>query len=85
MWNVGQWRNIPAVNNRSHRHALSAEIARCAPPIVIICKDADPLSRCGSKPVYIAAHRARKHNTGAIVIAKGNRAFRCARGQNGAL
>ena len=85
MRNFGYRGNISAVNNRSHRHALGAEIARCAPPIIIVGKNADPLARCRSKSVYIAAHRARKHDPRAIVIAKGNRAFRCTRGQDRAL
>ena len=85
MRNFGYWGNIAAVNNRSHRHALGAEIARSAPPIIIIGKNADPLARCRSKSVYIATHRARKHDPRAIIIAKGNRAFRCTRGQDCAL
>ena len=75
-------RIMAAINQGGHMDARLRQIAGCAMGIVIIGKNRDPFAGRHAPAVEVGAHGAGSHDPGAVVVAKGHRAFDGACRQN---
>ena len=72
---VTLWRIGPDINHGGNGDAFCVQICSCSVPVVIIGEDRHILG-CGHRPsVGIAAHRSGQHNSGPIIVLKGDGAL----------
>ena len=67
------------IDDRGHIHTAARQIARSAIDVIAIAKDGHALARGYAIAMQIGPHCACRHHAGAVIVAKGNRAFQCAR------
>ena len=66
-----------AVDDLDHVDTLGAQVFCCPQPVVVVGEDCNAFAWCHAKAVHIGAHRAREHDPGPVVVAKGDRPLGC--------